>query len=679
MDLQRFVINLPFQNPVLIFATVLIIVLFSPVLFKRLRIPHFFGLILSGILLGPKGLHVLAYDESFSLFGSVGLLYILFLTSLEINLDDLNKTRRKGLIFGLLTFLFPFILGVITGIFVLSFRPASALLLGTMFASHTLLYYPITLRFGINKITTAQIAIFGTVVTVVLSLLLVGSISAIQKISFEEWMGLRLGISLLILFPIVLFVFPYLTHRFFLKYNDNVLQFIFVLGLVFLGAFFSEVAGLASILGAFVVGLVLNKYIPRISPLMNRIKFVGNALFIPFFLISIGMLIDVRLFFTSFSPWLVGLLMLVVATGGKWLSAWITQKILKLETSERQLLFGLSNARAVVTLAIVFIGYNLPLSNGERLLSENVLMGTVIMIFGTGLISSLTVQRASRLLAEREAITGKKLEDIPEKILIPIANRQNIDFLVELAVLIKEQGNKEPVVALSVIDEEDKPEKLKECKQLLLRAQKIVAATDHRIKTIIRHDINVVNGIINATKENQITDVIMGLHKRNIFTEMFFGSKTDALLSGFSRTIIIFKSVQPINTIRRIRVTVPPKAELEIGFERWLGHILMLAKQIGATIVFYAQEKTNEHIKERMQTNGEKFACSYRNYTRCEEMSNFSDALVPNDLLVMITARKSSISSHSYYERLPYELSNTIPTNSIMVIYPEQRVEAEAI
>lgn len=677
MDLQRFAITLPFQNPVLIFATVLIVVLVSPVLFKRLRIPHFLGLILAGVLLGSKGLHMLAYDESFSLFGSVGLLYILFLTSLEINLDDLNKTRRKGIVFGLLTFLVPFILGVITGIFVLGFLPASALLLGTMFASHTLLHYSITLRFGVNKITTAQIAIFGTVVTVVLSLLLVGSISAIQKISFEEWMGLRLGISLLILFPIVLFVFPYLTHRFFLKYSDNVLQFIFVLGLVFLGAFFSEIAGLESILGAFVVGLVLNKYIPRISPLMNRIKFVGNALFIPFFLISIGMLIDVRFFFTSFTPWLVGLLMLVVATGGKFLSAWITQKILKLETPERQLLFGLSNARAVVTLTIVFIGYNLPLSNGERLLNENVLMGTIIMIFGTGLISSFTVEKASRLLAEREVTTGKNTDNKPEKILIPIANRQNIDFLVELAILIKEQGNKEPVVALSVMDEEDKPEKLKECKQLLLRAQKIVAATDHRIKTFIRHDINVVNGIINAAKENQVTDVIMGLHKRTIFTEMFFGSKTDALLSGFNNTIIIFKSVQPLNTIRRIRVTAPPKAELEIGFERWLGHIVMLAKQIGASIVFYAQEKTNEHIKEKIRANGEKLACSYRNYTRCEEMSNFSETLMPNDLLVMITARKASISSHSYYEKLPYELSNSILANNIMVVFPEQRTEGD--
>ena len=291
----------PITNPTWIFLIVLVIILFAPLLFNRIRVPHLVGMILAGVLVGEHGLNILTRDSSFELFGKVGLYYIMFLASLEMDLEGLKKNRTRGIIFGLITFSIPFILGYAVGNYVLGLQWEASLLFSCIISSHTLVAYPIVARYGLSRHDCVTIAIAGTMIALLLALLTLAGISASAKgdISTTFWFsfGLKCAVYCLIIF----FCYPRLTRAFFKRYSDNVTQFTFVLALLIMSAALSELAGLEGLFGAFLAGLVLNRYIPRVSPLMNRIEFVGNALFIPYFLIGVGMLINVKSLFDHHS------------------------------------------------------------------------------------------------------------------------------------------------------------------------------------------------------------------------------------------------------------------------------------------------------------------------------------------------------------------------------------------
>lgn len=354
--------QLPLTDPIPIFLLVLLIILSAPLL-NKVKIPHIIGLILAGMLLGPFGLNVLANDKSFELFGKVGILYIMFLAGLEIDLNTFKKNRSKGLVFGVLTFLIPMILGILSGFYILKFDWITSTLLASMYASHTLIAYPIVSKMGISKHRAISITVAGTIFTVTGALLILAAIVAIHNNNVGTLYWVKFGISALICGLIIFVVLPKIARYFLRRFSDSVAQYIFVLAVVFLASLLSDAAGLEGILGAFFAGLVLNRLIPNISPLMNRIEFVGNAIFIPFFLISIGMLIDVKAFFVSPQALLVAAVMTVVATLSKWLAAILTQKSCKLTSDEGQLIFGLSNGQAAATLAAVMIGHNIGLLN----------------------------------------------------------------------------------------------------------------------------------------------------------------------------------------------------------------------------------------------------------------------------------------------------------------------------
>jgi len=218
-----------------------------------------------------------------------------------------------------------------------------------------------------------------------------------------------------------MFSFPIIGRWFLKRYEDNVLQYIFVLVMVFLGAVLAEAAGIEAIIGAFLSGLALNRLIPSTSSLMNRIEFVGNAIFIPFFLIGVGMLVDYRAFFNDFETIKVAAVMTIVATSAKFIAAWLTQKSFKLSIDERRLIFGLSNAQAAATLAAVLVGYNVIIgetANGEpiRLLGESILNGTIIMILITCTIASFAAQKGGKniSLQESSAVESENVEDSEE-------------------------------------------------------------------------------------------------------------------------------------------------------------------------------------------------------------------------------------------------------------------------
>ena len=313
--------TLPLADPVLKFLLILLIILAAPLLLNKLRIPPLLGLIIAGAIIGPHGFNLVLRDSSIILSGTAGLLYIMFLAGLEIDMADFKRNSTKSLVFGMYTFLIPMILGTVVGIWVLRFNVLTSVLLASMFASHTLIAYPIISKLGISKNKAVSITVGGTMITDTLALLVLTIIVGMATGQVNDMFWIRLGVSILIFALIVLFGFPFIGRWFFKHVHDNISQYIFVLVMVFLGSFLAQVAGMEAIIGAFLSGLALNRLIPQSSPLMNRVEFVGNAIFIPFFLLGVGMLIDYRTFFTSFETIKVGLIMIIVATAAKYIAA----------------------------------------------------------------------------------------------------------------------------------------------------------------------------------------------------------------------------------------------------------------------------------------------------------------------------------------------------------------------
>ena len=348
-------ITLPLTNPVLIFSVILFIILFAPLVLHRFKIPDIVGLIIAGALIGPYGLHIMDRDSSIVLFGTVGLLYIMFVAGLEIDMADFKKNSKRGLIFGLYTFFIPMILGTLAGVYLLDFSYPTSILLASMFASHTLVTYPIVSKYGITKNRAINVTIGGTVITCLLALFVLAVIVGMSTGELTQGFWIQLGVSTIVFAFIVLWGFPFVGRWYFKRYDDRVGQFIFVLGLVFFASFLAEAAGLEAIIGAFLAGLALNRLIPNTSALMNRIEFVGNALFIPFFLIGVGMLVNFHVFLYDLTTIWVAVVMCVVATVSKFIPAWLAQKNFRFTASERTLLFGLSNAQAAATLAACWV------------------------------------------------------------------------------------------------------------------------------------------------------------------------------------------------------------------------------------------------------------------------------------------------------------------------------------
>ncbi|MGL4805866.1 MAG: cation:proton antiporter, partial [Bacteroidales bacterium] len=426
--------TLPIANPVLKFLIILSIILFAPLLLNKLRIPHILGLIIAGAIVGPNGFNLILRDSSIILSGTAGLLYIMFLAGLEIDLTEFKKNSSKSLVFGLFTFLIPMTLGTLSGLYILNYSWMTSILLASMFASHTLIAYPIVNKLGVIRNRAVTVTVGGTMITDTLALLVLAVIVGMTQGVVDTYFWIKLSVSILIFGVVVLFVFPIIARFFFKTFSDSVSQYIFVLFMVFLGAVFAELAGIEAIIGAFLAGLALNRLIPHSSPLMNRVEFIGNAIFIPFFLIGVGMLIDYRVFISDTKTLFVALVMTVVATVSKYLAAYAAQKTFGYTKNERSLIFGLSNAQAAATLAAVLVGYNVILGTAPdgtpiRLLDESVLNGTIVMIFITCTIASISAQRGAHKLSMQEGLNENKKEKEGQNILIPLSNPLHTDEL----------------------------------------------------------------------------------------------------------------------------------------------------------------------------------------------------------------------------------------------------------
>src|SRR5690554_519510 len=676
--LNIFETTLPLTNPILKFLLILVIILFAPILLNKIKIPHLLGLIIAGAVIGPYGINLMERDSSITLSGTAGLLYIMFLAGLEMNLADFKKNSGKSLIFGLYTFLIPMGLGFVSGYYLLNFTWPTSILLASMFASHTLIAYPLISSLGVAKNRAVNITVGGTMITDTLALLVLAVIVGVTtgEVNTEFW--IRLSVSLVIFALIVMLIFPIIARWFFKRFEDKVSQYIFVLVMVYLGAVLAEMAGVEAIIGAFLSGLALNRLIPQTSPLMNRVEFVGNAIFIPFFLIGVGMLIDYRAFFTDLETVKVAGVMIIVATFSKFAAAWLTQKTFRFSSDERRLIFGLSNAQAAATLAAVLVGYNIILgetSTGEpiRLLSESILNGTILMILFTCTIASFAAQKGAKNIALAEASETENEEDDEddqERILIPINNLETTEELVNLGITIKSKKNKSGLYALNIVDNTVPDSSDKTAKKILNKAAVTASATDNKMHELLRYDLNIVNGITSVVKENKITDIILGLHVKKGISQSFIGNLTEGILTKCNTTTLIYKPAQPFGTIKRHIIIVPKHAEKEIGFPFWLVKVWNIARNSGAKLHFYAHKDTLKFIKEIQKKHP--IECDFDEFSAWDDFLILSRDFHNDDNLIIVLSRKDKPSYHTSMNKIPHYLNKYFETTSYILIYPMQ-------
>ena len=667
MDWFDFSQRLPLTDPTAIFLLVLLIILFAPIVLNKLHIPHIIGMILAGVIVGEHGFNILVRDSSFDLFGKVGLFYIMFLAGLEMNMSDFRQNRGKAMVLGVLAFVIPISIGLVTNMVLLKYGLLTSILLASMYASHTLVSYPIVIRYGISRQRSVSIAVGGTAVTDTFTLLVLAVISGLFRGESDDLFWLWLVIKFILVGILITFSFPRIGRWFFRKYNNGVIQFIFVLALVFLGAALMELAGMEGLLGAFVVGLVLNRLIPHVSPLMNHLEFVGNALFIPYFLIGVGMMIDVRVILGHGNALLVAAVMIGVALLGKWIACWLTQKIYRMSSVERILMYGLSNAQAAATLATVLVGYNIVLPTGERLLNDDVLNGTILLILVTCIVSSFITERAARRMAIDKSLESRT-PCRQERILIPIANPSTVGNLINLSLAIRDSGQEENLLALSVIDDVDNSTYAEmQGKHNLRKAAKITAAVDVSLREIVRYDRNIVSGIVHATKEYGITDVIIGMHCKNCAGDTLFGNLTGALLEDLYQEVMIARFLMPVNTLRRIIVTVPAKAEYEPGFLKWVEQICRLATALGGGVYFYAGKDTNTALQKWIRENYKQVTPFFEDMDGYEDLPEISPKVNSDHLLIIVAARQGTVSYDGSLEQLPDYIDRYFPDRNIIV------------
>lgn len=666
----------PITDPTLIFFVVLLIVLFAPIIMGKLRIPHIIGMVLAGIVVGKYGLNILERDSSFELFGKVGLYYIMFLAALEMDMEGMKKNKSRLLIYGLLTCFIPFTLTYLMSVNLLHYSTKASLLLSCIMASNTLIAYPIVSRYGLQQKPSVTLSVGSSMLSLLIALVILAGLVA----SFGEHDGVLFWIFFATKFAaycgFMIFLIPRLTRWFLRRYSDAVMQFIFVMAMLFMSAALSQIVGIEGVFGAFFAGLILNRYIPHISPLMNRLEFIGNALFIPYFLIGVGMLINVNLLFQGGHILWVIFCIVFFGTLGKAIAAYAACLGFRLPLSSGHMMFGLTSAHAAGSIAMVMVGMNILIGPNTYLVNDDMLNGVVIMILFTCIISSLLTDWSSQKIILRdkelpEAEDEKKGND--EKILIPVRYPEYADSLMDLALLVRNQKLNRGLVCLNVVyDDKDMRYNQEQGRQLLDHCSQLAAATDVMTQTQVRIAANIANGIKHAFNEFQCSEIIIGMHMHPERSPKFWGEFHQSLFNGLSRQIIMARVIQPLNTIRRIQVAVPSRAEFEPGFYRWLERLSRMAGNLDCRIQFHGRTETLALINEYIQNRHHEVRADYALMNHWNEMPQLAAQISNDHMLVVITARKGTVSYKTALERLPEEITRFFSGTNLMIIFPDQ-------
>ena len=672
----------PITDPTLTFFVVLLIILLAPIIMGKLRIPHIIGMVLAGVVVGKYGLNILVRDNSFELFGRVGLYYIMFLAALEMDMESIRKNRNRLLIFALLTFTVPLLLTYFMGIHLLNYGITASLLLGCIMASNTLVAYPIVSRYGLQRKPSVTLSVGSSIISLIFSLIMLAAIVASNKGEGSIGFWLFFVSKFVIYCAAAIFLLPRLTRWFLRRYSDAVMQFIFVLASLFLCAALSAAIGLEGIFGAFLSGLILNRYIPSVSPLKNRLEFIGNAVFIPYFLIGVGMLINVRLLFTGGGILWAVICITLFGTLGKAIAAYAACFGFRMPISSGHMMFGMTSAHAAGAIAMVMVGMNLLDEDGAPLVSAQMLNAVIVMILFTCIISSvITEQSAQRIiLRDKELPVEAHRKANDQRILVPVKYPEYAEQLMNMAILMLNRKQTRGLVALNVVyDGEHMHRNMEQGNRLLEQMTQYCAGSDIQIQTQTRIAANIANGIKHAFKEFQATEILIGMHTHKEVSTKFWGEFHQSLFNGLNQQITMARLAQPLNTIRRIQVAVPSRAEFEPGFYRWLERLSRIAGNLECRIQFHGRTETLSLVNEYIKNRHPQVRADYSNMDHWNELPKLANDVADDHLFVIVTARKGTVSYKNALEYLPDEIQRYFNGKNLVIIFPDQYGDQEVM
>lgn len=665
----------PITNPTLIFFVVMLIILSAPIIMGKLRIPHIIGMVLAGVLIGKYGFNILNRDDSFELFGNVGLYYIMFLAALEMDMEGVKKNVKRMLIYGALTCFIPFGLTFVMSVSMLKYSIMASLILGCIMASNTLIAYPIVGRYGLQRKPSVTLSVGASMISLLTSLIILSAIENAHAgnsgFMFWAWFVAKI----LIYCGVLSLIVPRLTRYFLRRYSDAVMQFIFVMAMLFMSAAIAEAVGVNGISGAFFAGLILNRYIPPVSPLMNRIEFIGNALFIPYFLIGVGMLINVRLLFNGGNILWVVFLIVVFGTVGKAIAAYLACFSFRMPWSSGHMMFGLTSAHAAGAIAMVMVGMKIEIAPGKYLVDDTMLNGVVMMILFTCIISTMVTENAAQgiILRDKEFAHEEEPENDDEKILVPVKYPEYANRLINLAILMRNPKLNRGLVGLNVVYDDAKMRQNQALGQKILQqVQQYAAGSDVKMQTQVRIAANIANGIKHAFKEFQASEILIGMHMHAEVSNKFWGEFHQSLFNGLNRQIIMARLHQPLTTIRRIQVAVPSRAQYEPGFYRWLERLARMAKNLECRITFHSRKDTQELIKQFITNKHNELRADYEEMEHWSELPMLASTISQDHMFVVVTARKGTVSYKTALDRLPEEITKYFNGKNLMIIFPDQ-------
>lgn len=664
--------HLPLKSPVLVFSLILFIILLSPIVLGKIKVPGIIGYIIAGIVIGPNGFNILEKNSAVNLFSTIGLLYIMFIAGLELDMAEFKKKKYKSFTFGFLTFIIPLVLGLPICYYLLDFSFAASILTASMFSTHTLVAYPLVSRYGIAKNEAVAITVGGTILTDTAVLIILAVIIGSQQGSLDALFWVQLVISLAIFSFIMFVIIPRITRWFFVRLeSEKTSHFIFVLSVVFFAAFLAQLAGVEAIIGAFVAGLALNRLIPTSSILMNRIEFTGNALFIPFFLISVGMIVDVRVFLQEPEPLIIAGVLTSLALVSKWLAAESTRKIFRYSKAQGKLIFGLSSAHAAATLAIILVGFK------AGIVSESVLNATIVLILITCIVASFATEGAAkRITADAVVETEDNAEpENEEKLLVAVADFDKLQPMVDLAALIKERRSPNPICLLSVVHNNESAEtNLKEARKKLEGLQHYASAGDTGVELLTTLDYNAANGVVRTSKEIAASMIMLGWPRKTTFLNKFMTDKAEAIIDNTDKHIFVCHLAKPVAVHERIVLICPSANEHEPGFHYWLAKVCLLAKELSCAVYCQCKLDVQNAIVDYLEENDLPVIFHFRDIMDWSSSNDIRKLLKPNDFLVFVAARRESLSFLRAYENLQKELELSFGSVSRILIYPPLNV-----
>ncbi|TVQ21389.1 MAG: cation:proton antiporter [Leptolyngbya sp. DLM2.Bin15] len=655
----------PITDPVQIFLIIIAIMLVAPLIVERLKMPGLIGLIIAGVIVGPYGLNILERDATIELLGTVGLLFLMFLGGLETSLEDLKGNAKQAVTFGLATFLLPMLLGT-AAMLMLGYDLLAAILVASCFASHTLVALPIVSRLGIMRSRLVTVTLGGTLITNVLALLVLAIVvrAAEGELTLGFWLFL---IPALTIYTIATLVgVPIIGRWFFQKFGqDEGAEFIFVLTTLFVVSSIAGMIQIEPIVGAFLAGIAITQLIPALSPLMNRIQFIGNTLFVPFFLISVGMLVDPLVLIREPQSILVAVVMIGAELISKYSAAWGIGRWFHIPHNGVMVMFGLSVAQAASTLAAITVAFNIDL------VDELTVNGTIAMILMSCILSPwITARWGSRLQPQEPQESVSENTQWGRRVLVPVANPNTENNLLQLALMLvkRGQGTLLPIHVVSDAGEAISPASMTQQSQLLTAAEQIAHAAVAQVEAIGRVDDSIDKGIIRAAMERQASLIVCGWKGYSTYRDNFFGGMLDKIVRSANVPVLVTRFPVPIKNTRRVILAVD---ESETTQEEFL-QTITLAQQISDEL------KANLQVLQLVQSSGQS---RYRDLALAPDLrvdtiqgnsiAKVTRQLEPEDLLLL------TASSHRIGEpllgRAPEAIARRCPEVSMIVVhYPRQ-------